>query len=682
MRKAGLSILCVLAFQLSSQEPSVKFSASTNLVVVDVTVRDRSGKIIPNLNKEDFTVLEDGKPQNISVFEFQKLDTGAPPLPLQAPALKNVPIQKKEAVFQVASPGKVQYQDKRLLVLFFDFSSMQPDEQIRAQQAALKFLGEQMTPADMVAILTLSRGLRVEQDFTNNRDALRDVINSFRIGDMSEYAVAADEADEESGEDTGVAFIADETEFNIFNTDRKLSALESAAKKLALLPEKKALIYFSSGISKTGAENQAQLRSAINAAVRSNVSIYPVDARGLVAMVPGGDASKAAPRGTAIFSGQQQRQERHKFNDQQETLSTLAADTGGKAFLDSNELSLGIVQAQRDLRSYYILGYYSANPAEDGRFRRIQVRLTGQPQARLSYRPGYFARKQFGKFTSEDKEQQLQEALSMGDPFTDLRLAMEVDYFRLTENLYFVPVSLKIPGSAVSLKKKGASEVTEFDFVGQILDDRRKLAGSVRDGIRIKLGEADAAQLAHRTFQYDTGFTLRPGKYRIKVLARDNSSGKMGTFEMRFEVPDLSLADESLKLSSVVWSSQRQPLSAAVGAAEKQKKLLAANPLVRDGQKLVPSVTRVFRKQQSLYVYFEVYESETVAATLSFFDGRIKAFETTPVHAAQPVGKKLPVQFQVPLSRLKPGNYVCQLNIVDELGRKFAFPRAPVVVLP
>jgi VWFA-related protein len=691
-------LLVALALAASAQQPDVVFKSSTNLVVLDVSVRDRSGKEITGLKKEDFTVLEDGKAQSISVFEFQQLTSAPlPPLePPKAPAAPAAPVKvavvAKPQTITSATPGKIQYQDRRLMVMFFDMSSMPPQDQLRAQKAALKFLNEQMTAADMVSIMTFATKLDVKQDFTSDRDRLTEVIRSFQTGEASELALEGEVGDTESGEDTGAAFVADETEFNIFNTDRKLSALESAAKMLAALPEKKALIYFSSGVGKTGVENQSQLRTTINAAKRANVAFYPIDARGLTATPPGGDASKNSSRGSGIFSGQTQRQQRERFNDQQETLVSLAADTGGKALLDNNDLSMGLVQAQNDVSSYYIIGYYSTNDAQDGRYRKIQVKIAGQPQAKLDFRSGYFGAKKFGNFTAADKESQLEEALMLGDPVSDLPLAIEIDYFRLARDRYFVPVAVKIPGSHIALAKKGANEVTEFDFIGQVRDAKGKLVANVRDGIRVKLAETAAAQVGHRSFHYDTGFTLPPGDYRLKFLARENQTGKMGTFETTFNVPDLSAVSD-LRVSSVVWSNQREAITAAVGSAEKQKKLQAANPLVEKDQKLVPSITRVFRKNQNLYVYLEAYDSASnpadrrpsLLASVSFFKGKVKAFETEPVRLSQTAASRpsaLPIEFQVPLAKLTPGHYTCQVSVVDELGKKFAFPRAPLVLLP
>ena len=161
---------------------------------------------------------------------------------------------------------------------------MDAPEQLRAQEAAIKFLQSQMTSSDLVEIMTYSTAIKVVQEWTDNRPLLIETLRKLNLGEGSDLAATADTAADE-GDDSG-GFTADETEFNIFNTDRKLSALEDAARKLSIFPEKKALVYFSSGISKTGVENQSQIKATVNAAVRANVSFYPVDARGLVALPP------------------------------------------------------------------------------------------------------------------------------------------------------------------------------------------------------------------------------------------------------------------------------------------------------------------------------------------------------------------------------------------------------------
>jgi VWFA-related protein len=696
-----LAVFISLCLAVPAQTPQAPpqadpvFKSGINLVVVDVTVLDKAGKEISNLKKEDFVVSEDGKPQALSVFEFQKLaptdlpSTASAPPPTIAREEKN-PVKQQQIS---ATPGKIQYQDRRLMVMLFDFSDMAVQEQIRTRNSALEFITKKMSPSDLVAVMTNTSQLNVVQDFTADKDLLTQTINKFQIGVGSD--LAADGGDGTTGDDDGSAFQADETEFNIFNTDRKLSSLEAASKMLAALPEKKALLYFSSGISKQGVENQSQLRSTINTANRSNVSFYPIDARGLTALPPGGDATHSSQRGNTMFTGSAQTQQRAKLEDTQDTVVSLAADTGGKAFLDDNDLALGIQNAQNDVKSYYILGYNSTNEKEDGKFRRVTIRMANkelQASSKLNYKSGYFASKTFAKFTSADKESQLQDALMLGDPVTDLPMAVETDFFRLSKTSYFVPVSLKIPGSELAFAKKGPKEQTDFDFIGQIRDMKGKLAGQVRDGITIKLTEENVAKLSQSSIQYDTGFSIAPGQYHLKLLARENQTGKMGTFETTFTIPDLSTQPQGMHLSSVIWSNQRQPMNAAVGNAGAKKKDLEADPLVQDGQKLVPSISHVFRKTQNMYVYVEVYDAASdpadkkpsVSATLTFYKGKRKAFESSPVRLndlAAGRASTVPLQFQVPLDKLTAGKYVAQVNIIDEQAKKFAFPRTEMILL-
>src|SRR5262249_50306800 len=161
---------------------------------------------------------------------------------------------------------------------------------------------------------------------------------------------------------------------------------------------------------------------------------------------------------------------------------------------------------------------------------------------------------------------QLEEAILLGDPMTDLPIALEVDYFRIGRGSYFVPVAMKIPGSSVELAKRGKSDQAELDFIGQVRDTKGRLVGTVRDGITVKLTGEDASRLSKRNLEYDSGFTLPAGEYTVKFLARENVTGKMGTFETKFTVPDLSPQSPTpyLHTSSVIWSNQRESLSAAV----------------------------------------------------------------------------------------------------------------------
>jgi len=690
----------IALFAVSLFAQDVTFKSETKLVIVDLTAKDKNGHAITTLTKDDVAIFEDGVRQKISVFELQKL-SGQPLTPLSfvannAPrtieerAPSNSRAKPKPSVVAPAANSVVRYQDRRLLCLFFDMTSMDVPEQVRAEDAAVKFLAAQMTSSDLVEIMTYTTSIKVVQEWTDDRDELVSAIHKLNLGEGADLAdMATTTADE--NDDSG-SFTADDTEFNIFNTDRKLSAIEDAARKLSIFPEKKALIYFSSGIGKTGVENQSQIKATTNAANRANVSIYPVDARGLVALPPGGDASQASPRGTGLLSQSKQNGIRSSFNDTQETLVTIAEDTGGHAMLDTNDLTMGMRRAQEDMNSYYILGYYSTNSKNDGKFRRIDVKLVNKEMsARLDFRKGYYADKTWQKFTANDKERQLEEALTLGDPVNELPLAVEVDYFRVARERYFVPIAVKIPGSAVGLTRHGARQTNDLDFIGQIRDASGRLVSGVRDEITVKLDEANASKIGQRNLEYDTGLALGPGAYTLRFLARENLTGKMGTFETKFTIPDLNNS-KTLRLSSVIWSNQKEPITAAVGDAGTNKKLIAQSPLVENNQKIVPSITRVFRKDQTLYVYFEVYDPAmdperrlpSLMADIDLLLNGRKVYTSPPARVNKMATTRpgvAPFAFQIALQKLPPGRYISQVNVIDETGRKFAFPRSEIVLL-
>jgi VWFA-related protein len=675
------------------------FTDTVQLVVVDVFAKDKNGNPVPGLKAADFAITEDGKPQDIKVCEYQELKSDpitTPPATLEtrpdaAAAPKPATLEIKAVTSNQIAPaqaGEVKYKDKRLMVLFFDMTSMPIQDQIRAQDSAVKFVKTQITASDLVAIMTFAADVKVVRDFTDDRDQLIKDIKGLTVGEGTGFD-STDSSDAAS--DTGAAFSADDSEFNIFNTDRQLSALETAAKMLGSLPEKKALVYFASGLSQDkNGNNQAQLTATENAAIKANVSFYPIDARGLVASGPLGDATKGATSGQGAFTGSSQRSAQASFQGQQETLTTLAADTGGKALLDNNDLGVGIVQAQKDISSYYILGYYSTNTALDGHYRKIDLKIKKDLSAKLEYRHGYFAGKLFKKFDSEDKERQLSEALMLGDPITDITVVAEIDYFRLARDSYFVPVEVKIPGSELELAMHGGAETTRLDFIGQVKDSKGDIKGNVRDYVELKLKDQNAAELSKRSIAYDTGFTLPPGSYSLKFLARDNETGMIGTYEQKFVIPDLSTNQTTLATSSVILSNQRQPVNEALYSAEKDKKLLAENPLVQDNQKLIPSVTRVFKKSQEMYVYLETYEplaetTEPVVANVSFFHGKTLAFQTEQLVVKDGLDKKtkaLPIRFSLPLAKLQPGRYECQVSIMNPTEKKFSFTRAQIMVVP
>ncbi|HKA02532.1 MAG TPA: VWA domain-containing protein [Candidatus Solibacter sp.] len=673
-----------------------KFSIDSQLVIETVTVTDKNGKPIEGLKAEDFKVLENNQPQEIKFFEFQKFEDNdattavanatAPPSVAATPKPTTPPPPGVTAMaIKGEAPGKIMYRDRRLMVLYFDMTAMPVPDQLRALSAAQKFLKTQMKPADLLAIMEFTSGaVKVLQDFTDDRDALMKTLADLVAGE----GLGLDE-DDAAANDTSAAFGQDDGEFNLFNTDRQLAALQTAVSMLGQLNEKKSLIYFASGLRLNGLDNQAQLRATLNAAIRANVSFWPIDARGLVATPPMGDATQRGG-GMGMYTGGAMMQQMSRFQQSQDTLYALAADTGGKALLDYNDLTQGIVNAEKAYNSYYIIGYYTTNKNLDGKFRRVQISLKEYPSAKLDFRQGYFAGKEFTKFTSVDKERQLEEALMLGDPITDLTIAMEVNYFQLNRAEYYVPVMMKIPGSEIALAKRGGAERAIIDFIGEIKDEYGSTIQNIRDKVDLKIGEATAQALAKVPIQYETGYTLLPGKYTIKVLARENETGRIGTFMTTFLIPNLNKEDKRVPISSVVLSSQRMSMTEALYNANAKDKQQVAHPLVQDGQKLIPSVTRVFSKSRDMYVYLQAYEPtattvQPIVAFVTFYRGQQKAFETAPLPVTDGLDNRLhtvPLKFSLALNNLHPGRYNCQVTVINPTDGKASFWQAPVVLVP
>ena len=687
---ALLLMLLLVCAVLSSQQSDYTLHSESDVVLVNVTVRDKSGKFIPGLKPENFTILEDSKPQKIVSFDVENVDAVPALNVAQAKALSDAGTgaTSPAATAQVAS----QFKDRRLIVLFFDLSAMEPDEIDHAVASAEHYLDAQMAPADLVSIVSLGSSLLVNQDFTTDRTLLKKQLDAFSTGAGQGFEEGTT-GTTEGTPDTGQPFTADDTEYNIFNTDRRLEALRSVAEKLAYVQQKKSLIYFSSGMDRTGIENQSELRAAVNAAVRSNMAIYTMDMRGLQALVAGGEAQNASLRGVSAYSGQSTLNALNSNFTTQETLVTLASDTGGRAFLDSNDFSKIFTGVQQDTSTYYVLGYHSTNTARDGRYRHIAVK-SSLPGAKIDYRRGYYAPADYQHATQDDKERQLEEELASELPATDLPLYLGIAYFRLEGNKFFVPISLVVPGSQIPFVRSSDRDKATLDVIGMVLDNARHPLNRIRD--TVKLAVSTSADVQKKNVQYDTGMSLLSGKYHLKFVVRENQTGRMGSFETDIEVPELKT--QPLKMSSVVLANQVQ--------TTKVKKNTDLNPLVHDGSEIIPNITHVFSATQHLLLYYEVYDPARPAiadaakdaesrrdkddkhgirllTNVAFFQGKAKAYESSLVELTELNARERKAavfELDVPLTSLKPGFYTCQVNVIDDAGGHFLFPRLALLI--
>jgi VWFA-related protein len=666
--------------------------STVSLVEIDVQVTDRDGKPVKGLKKEQFSVTEDGKAQKISTFEYNDIEQVETAGQLDEPPV-TVPLGA------VTSPAEIKavVRDHRMIVMFFDLTSLQAEDLLRSTRAAQKYFREQMTPADLVAVVAFGNTLKVVANFTNDRELLLQAVDAIVPGHEAALAQLSDAAAAADGEtpvteDTGAAFTADDTEFNIFNTDRKLAAVEAICEVLEGIPGKKSLIQFTSGVTQTGEENRSQLIAATNSANRSKVSIYTVDSRGLLTATPGGDASMGASGGAAMFNGATVISQSQSRDDSRDTLAALAGDTGGRAFFDTGDFGKVFQSVQNDTSGYYLLGYYSANPANDGAWRRVHVKIDPLPAgARVRAREGYYAPKNFGVFTTEDRERQLEEAFRSDTPEVDLPVAVETAQFRLNAGEMFVPISAKLAPSALEWAQKRGSRETAFDFAAEVRDAKsNRVVGALRDTITVKIDTGHFHDLQQHSLVYQGGMILAPGEYKLKFLARENESGRIGTFEENLSLPPPQR--DRLQLSSLLLSSQVESVQNAAKIktqALAQDAKLKSSPLDVGGERIIPSVTRVFTGQQTLYVFFQAYAPpkagvNSLRAGLVFFrNGR--RFSDTPMVAPTEYNSATHAasfRLSLPLAGLNAGRYTVQAVVVDAGTAYAAFARNYFALLP
>src|SRR5438874_9082572 len=684
-----------VAAQQTGQSES-RIQVTSELVLVNVVAHDKNGNLVRDLKKGDFTLFEDGKKQEISTFDFENVNelatAGAAEATVSGVAGGSVLRSGKQA-----SPS-LDARDRRMILLFFDFSAMEPEQIDRSVEAAKKFVSTKMLPADLMALVSLATNMHVDLDFTDDKAKLLAALTAYNSGQGQGFENGNTGSAEGAAETSG-GFSVDDTDFNTFSGDRKLLALQSLMQALGKLPQKKSLIYFSNGISQSGADNQSALRATTAAAVKANVSIYSLDIRGLQAFPPGGEAQAARLHGQSAYSGQSVLNDLSGNAASQETLATLSSDTGGKAFFDSNDFGGVFSQVQKDSSAYYVLGFTSNNPLKDGRFRRLKVQVN-RTDLKLDFRAGYYAGRDFEHLNRVDREQQLDDELAAQLPRVDVPLYAGTAFFRHDDSHYYLAVSLVVPGSQIPFVTEKEKDNATIDIIGEVREGGKFPVGQLRD--TLKLAVNSAQEVRRKNVQYNTGFVLAPGSYHLKFVIRENQTGRMGSFETDVQFPDLRKTP--LKMSSVVLSSLRAPFTG---------KKSGANPLVRDQMELVPNITHVFAPDQHFYLQYEVYDaakgknpapaatngqnwtakdappaklakdSIRVFTSIEFLQGATKVYESRPVVANEvtaPDRKAVIFQMDLPLQTLKPGLYLCQVNVIDDVAGSFSFPRFPLLI--
>ena len=261
--------------------------------------------------------------------------------------------------------------DHRMIVMFFDLTSLQGGRFAALDARRAEVSQEQMTPADLVAVVAFGNTLKVVANFTNDRELLKQSVDALVPGHEAALAQLADAATAANGETAVIRRHRSGVHrrrhgIQIFNTDRKLAAVEALCEVLEGIPGKEIdhsihQRHHANRRGKSlGADRRDQLREPLECFHLS------VDSRGLLTATPGGDASVGASGGNAMFTGATVISQSQSRQDSRETLATLAGDTGGRTFFDVGDFGKVFQSVQNDTSGYYLVGYYSTNAANDG----------------------------------------------------------------------------------------------------------------------------------------------------------------------------------------------------------------------------------------------------------------------------------------------------------------------------
>ncbi len=609
----------------SSPTAPPTFRTSRDVVSVDVIVRDRNGAIVQGLTVADFEVREDGQTQDVLSASFQAIDTSV------APAVEARVLERLGEPSASRPPGTSSQADvtgRRMMLFLFDVSTMEPEDVDRAVRAAMAFVDQRMTSADMVAVATLSWELRVLTDFTGNRQDVTRVLQSLVATDVSTVPGPVDPTTDTAPNAIGGAV-------SVAATDARLRALRLLADALAPIAQKKALLYFTAGLGNGAQDTPAELRAATRAATRANLAIYPVDTRGLQAVIPNGPARTASRGGEGVFSGQDVNDQFAELTTSQDTMASMASATGGRLFSGANDIDPAFARVQQDTAAYYLLGYSSANDTQDGRFRRVQVRVK-RPGLRIEARAGYYADRDFAHMTRSDREAQLEEQLvSPGEPTVDVDVS--ASWTHVAQGSFRVPFVTKSAWTT-----PGPSKTLDVDILAVVEDEQGQSIARLRDTVTIPAGTTGGS------FIYPSGVDLPPGQFTIRSVVRENQNGGMGSAQVTLVVPDLT------------------------------QQSLAVSPLERretaDGTTTLRVNVHDARNTEG--------PRSPLVVTLSLFKNAAPVMEAAllPVDGVRGLQTMSSFSASLPASAVPAGDYDYQVTVVDPLTGRFATVRAQLVL--
>jgi VWFA-related protein len=668
------------------QMPPITFRAEVNYVEVDTVILDAQGTFVRDLKKEDFQVFEDGKPQAVTAF-----------------SLIDIPVVRSErALFLPADidpdvQSNMRGPEGRLYVLLLDDINTDPQRSIRVRQAAKQFIDRSLGANDLAAVIHTSGRTDGAQDLTSSRRLLTQAVDKFmgrKLRSATLNKIDSYNWTRETAQGTGLAD-PDQAQ-RLYNARAMLSTLKNLSDWLAgIHGRRKAVVLISEGIDfnlldtmgpsgtpLTSADAMrrsdatvliSETQDAVGAATRANVNIYAIDPRGLYAL--GDEAvqiSALPPDAETLGLGLTSLQDELRVS--QDSLRVMAEETGGFASLTSNDFTSAFRRIVDENSAYYVLGYYSNNEKRDGRFRKLEVRLT-RPGLVVKARKGYTAPK--GRLAADKNveasagtSRELRDALNNPVQVSDLKLAIFAAPLKGPGSKAAVAIVTQIVARDMTFVEKDGkfSNALEVSYVA--VDKQGKVAAGNRDSISMSLKRDTYQRVLQSGFRVQSRLELPPGSYQLRVAAREGG-GRAGSVHYDLIVPDFG--KEPVGSGLVLSSAAAGGVPTAGEVAELGKALPTP-----------PTTARVFSASDELAVLAEIYDNQgaqphamDITATLKA-DGRVSVFTNTERRSSSEIGGAkggYGYTARIPLTDLAAGLYVLRIEAKSSLGNTAAVAR-------
>jgi VWFA-related protein len=710
---SAVALLCLLlpAQGTRAQQPGPTPSTQTDevlrinaeLVQTDVMVFDKGGRFIDGLQREQFELRVDGKPQPISFFD--RITAGSASEEAQLAAARGTARPTEEK-----NPGSVGVSDRgRVVIFFIDDLHLAFDSLKRAQKTLLQFIDEQMRQNDQVAIASTSGQIGFLQQLTDNKTVLRLAVSRLKLqpqlmtdGDrppMSEYLAQAIVVKHDGRvmsyfmeplvQQGMPATVAEQMVGNraqrILQQSHAVArntfiSLESLARTVAPQAGRKLVFFISDGflLNSNDRDIYERLSSITNVAARNGVVIYTIDGRGLAT----DSTFDATTEGHFDPTGRIASANAGELTATQETLRQLAADTGGRALLNTNAPEASITRTLKETATYYIIAWRPDSAEQKSeKLRRIEVKIKGRPELTVQVKRGFLApaketpAKALPTVEARSAKpktpvEELRAAIGSFYPNGGIPTALALDYLDSPQGGPLLTISMQVPASVLAFDTSAGKARAELDVGGYVYNDKGQTGASFEDHLSANADSLEVAQQPGRSVFYTYHVKLAPGLYQVRVAARDTKSGRIGSASRWVEIPDLK--SHKLTLSSLLVGELT-----ATGTAPPENK----SDAIPEAQL---NVSRRFARTSRLRFLTFIYNAARGASGTSAPDVAIQIqimrddqpVMTTTLRKVATEGlsdlARLPYAADIPLDEMRAGRYLLQVTVIDRSAKTSA----------